>query len=428
MSILKSMLLNTSSMLHGAADVTAENIAALTEADLKEYRGYFKLVHERDTTLTHEELASLVLSTDDDMEPKDWAEVMLNAEVEEEGMIGLPTPSDTTAGSAYSYAVRMSKELLNDIDVLGEGALEAKRGRAVIMFDLFRDYGKEVVEGVGTEKESGWPRPGSFKPGSGKITDDHAGDNERWDKEETTITKVDGTSGKGTKSFYQELVDFSPRGHALLEEKAAVKKLIGDARKTKKKAGAIDIKRNNFKSNIIGAVKLAQRMAFVNAKTGMNCEVEMDDGQVAASNKLIFIQDKTAHTKFDVITIGQFLALKVSEGATYSAIVGTTVRKPKSGTGPQAVEVNINSTIDFDKVTAAYSVFIDKINVAIAGKDMKPYNGLLTHLNSAGTDELLLSMNSIMDFFEGILSKKAFADRLAVLLNDGKAPKETKVA
>lgn len=333
------------------------------------------------------------------------------------------TVADLEAGSAYSYAIKMSKELQHDIEVLGQAALENKRGAAVIMFDLFNDYGIDTVC-------KAWPKPGSYKPGQGHADTEVSG-NQPWDKEDTTIQKTDGTTGKGVKSFYSEFVDWSAYGKGLLDDKAEIKKDIGNVRVTKRKLSAIDTKRGNFKSSIVRAVNLAQKMAFVNAETGMHCEVEMDDddrSKVAASNKIVFIQDKSAQTKFDTITIGQFLALKVIAGATYSAIVGTVARKPRQPAGAaDTVVPEVNSLDTFDKMTASYATFFDKIEEALSHKDQKAYNALLTRLNAAGSDDILLSLNKIMNFAEGLLSKPGISKRLADLIADG-GKKETKAA
>lgn len=406
-SILKSVLLGTA-LRAVAVHATEQEIAAVSPEDVKEYRGYFKLVHDRDTTLTHEDLVSLVLSTTDDMEPKDWAEVILNAE-EEETETETDDRSlddvDQTPGSAYSYAIRFDAAFEKDIDVLAEAALENKRGGAVIMNDLFRIFGEETVCNV-------WPQPGSEK---GKV-----GDNEAYDKESTDITKVDGTTGKGTRSFYQDMVDLSAKGAQLLKEKTALKDKQGDVLHYKPKMAAIDGRRSNFKSVIVRAVNLAKKIAFVNSKTGMHAEIVMDTDDnnqpvVAKSNKVIFIKDDNNQTKFDVITIGQFLALKVSEGATYSAIVGTSQRATKAGTGPVAQNVKIETIPQFDDVSAEMATFFERLT-----NDAKASNAFLTHLNGAGTDDLLLSLNAIMLGIDGYLSKPGIDKRLKDLLAEGK--------
>lgn len=396
-------------------------MSTLTMADVAEYFSAYKAKYNEPLTLSLDSVEQVLMGTEEDD-----LEIILPAlhdamqpdETETETNDRLPVERDERPGSAYSYAVKMDATFERDLETFAQAALENKRGGAVIMLDLFRNYGQETIEAV-------WPKPGSYKPGQGHL-DTEAGSNEPWDKEDTSITKVDGTTGKGTKSFYQELVDLSPKGNALLAERTELKKVVGDVKGVKPKLSLVESKRTSYKSAIIRAVNLAQKMAFCNAKTGLQCEVVMDvddngNNIVAYGTKLIFIKSKTDQTKFDVITIGQFLALKVSEGATFLQITGTTQRKPRAAAAP--MEVNINSSGDFDVVTAAYATFIDRIEEAMNKKDMKPYNGLLTHLNSDNSTDLLLSMNKIVNFFEPLLSKPGISTRLAKALGDEKTTK-----
>lgn len=321
--------------------------------------------------------------------------------------------TDTSMGSAYSYAVKFDKAFEDKIKVLADAAIENKRGAAVIMQDLFRLFGEETVVDV-------WPVPGTYKPGNGGNKAIHAGDNERWDKEDTSITKADGTTGKGTRSFYADLVGNSALGHDMTTGKETAKKAIGDVKTTKPDAAAFELKLTTFKGAIARAANLAKRIAFLNNKTEVQVSVIMEEGEVKKSNKVIFIKNSKDDSKFDVITIGQLLALKVVEDGTYAAITGTTQRASRSGTGSQeGVVPEVNSLDMFDKVTASYATFFDKLNEAIGKKDLKAYNALLTRLNAAGSDDLLQSLNTIMNSIEAILSKPGISKRLADMIADG---------
>lgn len=399
-------------------------MTTLTMKDVAEYFTAYKAKYGTELTLSLDSVEQVLMGCEDDDLTIILPALHAASIPDEEDVTGRDVvASDLKPGSAYSYAIKMSKELEHDITTLGEAALQNKRGAAVIMFDLFKDYGQEVVTNA-------WPKPGSYKPGQGHADIEVSG-NQPWDKEDTSILKTDGTTGKGVRSFYSEFVDFSAYGKSLVDEKAEIQKEIGKARSKKTKLSAIDTRRTNFKSSIVRAVNLAQKMAFVNAETGMHCEIQMDPdnpSKVASGTKLIYIQNKLAQGDFDVITIGQFLALKVTEGATYTAIVGTTQRKPRATPGAaDTVVPEVNSLDVFDKVTASYATFFDKMNDALAAKDTKAYNALLTRLNAAGSDDLLLSMNLIMNSVEAILSKPGISKRLADLIADG-GKKETKAA
>jgi hypothetical protein len=283
------------------------------------------------------------------------------------------------------------------------------------MLDLFRIYGQDTVETV-------FPKPGSKKW--------EQSSNIPWDKYKAPKSLEEGSTSD--RSWYVDFIEASNRGKRLIAERESIKAsakgtdgvmpehghLVGDKKRRAVAMAAIQGKMNNAKQAIIRAVNLAHKLAFVNAHTEMEAILMTeDDGTPVASNKLIYIEDKTKKTQSDVVTIGQFLAYKVTDGATYNAIVGTTTRAAGSGTGPQAEpEINVNTLTQFDKVTAAYATFIDKMNEAIAKKDMKAYNAFLTHLNADNSGDLLLSLNSIMGFLDGILSKPALSRRLADLL------------
>jgi hypothetical protein len=164
----------------------------------------------------------------------------------------------------------------------------------------------------------------------------------------------------------------------------------------------------------------------------MHCELVMDEDDngnqvVTDSDKVIFITDKTNKTKLDTISIGQLLALKVSENAKYSEIVGTTKRKPRTPAGQVEVP-EIGTSLDlFDKFTSSYANFVDTIEEETNRKDMKNYNALLTKLNSAGGTDMIVSLNRIMNFIEALLSKPGISKKLADALADG-TKKEKKAA
>lgn len=331
---------------------------------------------------------------------------------------------DTSEGSAYAYAEKMDDKFQADLDVLAEAALQNKRGGAVIMDDLFRLYGEETVCNV-------WPVPGS-EADNGRMLG-----NRLAAKYKTTIRKEDGTTGEGKVDWYSEFVRYSPRGKELYRQKESLrgiaaketgphiledhKSLIGDAVKLKSAKAALDGKINNAKSAIVRAVQLAQKMAHYNKTTTMGCQISREeDGTPAKSNRLVFIFNTEDRSKFDVLTIGQFLALKnMEEGAKYSSIVGSTTRQRKT---PETAKIDrtINTLDVWDETLAAEATFIDKVEEQIGRKEMKAYNALLTRLNAQGSDDLLLSINKIVNFYEAILSKPAYADRLAKLLGDTK--------
>lgn len=423
-SVLHSLMSGASLL---AVAYAPEGKNTLTMSDVAPYTDAFKAKYGRNTTLSLDDIEQIIERAEGDMSADDFAEAFKEAEPEiddadypngkaDDRSAAPAYVQDTKPGSAWDFAQRMDKQFSDDLETSAKAALENKRGAAVIMLDLFRLYGKDTVENV-------FPVPGSKKW--------EQNDNQPFDKYKVPKTLEEGSTAE--RSWYSDFIEASPRGKDLFAQRESIKKsgtegakaevmpehqhLIGDKRKRVAARAAIDGKINNFKAAIVRAVNLAKRLAFVNQSTGMEAILMTeDDGKPVESTKLVYIEDKSNKTVSDVITIGQFLALKVAEGATYSAIVGTTQRAPRT---PEAtVEVKVETLPQFDAVVTEVHTFIDKINEAIGKKDMKAYNALLTHLNGAGSDDILLSMNAVMNFFEGMLSKPGISKRLADLLAD----------
>jgi hypothetical protein len=394
-------------------------MTTITMKDVAEHFAAYKAKFNEDCELPLDAIEQIMEeATDDEAMLQGMYEAQHTDDEDDRSDDAVPAVADTTEGSAYAYAEKMDPAMSEHLEVLAEAALQNKRGGAIILMDLHRLYGEDIVNDI-------WPVPGS-KADNGRMLG-----NRLAAKYATTVRKEDGTTGEGTVDWFGEFIRYSPRGKVLYAQKESLrgigqketgphileehKHLIGDAVKLKGAKSAIDGKISNAKASLVRAVQLSQRMAFCNKSTGLGCEISKDDdGQPAASNKLIYVYNTTDRSKFDVLTIGQFLALKnITEGAAYSAIVGSSTRKKKE---VAKVDYSINSLEQFDTVVNALATFVDKMEQATAKKDMKAYNALLTRLNAAGSDDLVLELNSAMNFIESLLSKPVLADRLAKLL------------
>ena len=390
-------------------------MTSLNSSDFAPYLVAFKEKYGHDYGLPVESIEEIILEGEDD----NVDAVIEGMEIEEseagirDRLPAKPRVIDDSMGSPYSYAIKFDAAFERDIEVLAKAAIENKRGAAVIMRDLFRLFGEETVTEV-------WPVPGSWKPGQAPKTNGafEAEANRVWDKE--TGPKPGGETGTITKSFYSDLIALSARGDRLLKEKAAFGDgFVGDKRLKLKRVAAITTQLSNFKSSIVRAVSLGQRIAFCNAYTRMHCEIETEviDGveQVAQSNKLVYIEDKDDRKKNDIITIGQFLGLKgVVEEATYAQIVGAAQRPPKVPATGLDLLVNGKLPLErFDTVMAASAIFAEDVTNGRLRGDLKEYNALLTKLNGAGSDPLLMSMHSFSAFLDGLLSQPAFQKRIA---------------
>ena len=312
---------------------------------------------------------------------------------------------DDTVGSPYSYAVKFDAAFEHDLETLYQAALENKRGAAVIMNDLFRMFGEDTVTEV-------WPKPNTWKAGHGPK-ELQVSDNEPYDKRNTIVRKPDGTTSEGTWSFYSDLVSMSARGTAILaqieraKESTTVIDKVTDVSK-------LQTKLSNFKGAIVRAVELAKRMDFCNKHTKMAVEIitEVVDGKKVPKHtpKLIYVRDTNDRTKFNILTIGQFLSKPVKIDATYADIMGKRQRETDK-TGPEVQNVHIRNLNEFDDVINTTASFFTQLTT-----DTKAMNTLLTHLNSAGSDEHLTALNTIMVSIDAILSKPAYAKRLSDIL------------
>lgn len=407
--------------------MTNVDTSTLDPSDVQEYRGYFKLVYNRECTLTHDELVSLVFSTDDEMEPKDWAEAMLAAEEhgpENDDRSADSDVVDETAlltSSAYEYASKWDDQFIADLETNAQAALENKRGAAVLMLDLIRMHGKETIL-------NNWPVPGS------KATESQ--NPHRYNK--TTKDAVTGETKTGTNNgdWYFDLFDASKPGRAfqlkmvswkgakagekgkhILPRHAA---MAGDEIKLIAEKGKLDSERNTKKAGIVRAVNTIFQMHRINTETQMEVElITQDNGAPVESQKLLYAHNKKDRKQFRILTIGQLLALSVDKakaaGGEYAHVIGTTGRGPKAK-GGEAVDYTIKSIKTFDSVTAEYATFFEKLR-----KDTKAMNTFLTHLNEEGGEDMLLSLNSIMTDIDSYLSKPAYQKRLqTALMNERK--------
>lgn len=407
----------------------------LTMADVAQYFTAFQAKFGYPCNLSVDDIEQILMGVEDDDEAiivNAMNDAMKPDEDEEDNSSESEVPAIETAedGSPYSYSAKMDDAFDQHLEVLAEAALQNKRGAAVIMFDLHRLHGADTINMV-------WPEPGSNADNGRMIG------NRLADKFKTVVKKEDGTSGEGEVSWIKEYVRTSPRGKKLYAAKESIrgvsaketgphileehKFLIGDNVKQKAYKSTAEQRITSANGAIARAVTLSQRMHLCNTKTTMGARISCDDdGSPVQSNKLVFVWNTEDPTKFDLLTVGQFLALKVEEGKKYNEIVGSTRRAPR-----KAEETKIDRTVStldvFDETAAAFATFFDKIEEQTARKEMKAYNALLTRLNAAGSDDLLLSLNKVMVNIDALLSKPGISDRLSKLLA-GPADTKSKAA
>lgn len=405
-------------------------MSTLTMNDVASQLAAFRTKYNRETTLSLDDIEGIVMNAEADMSDEDFAEAFFEAETPDSND-DRSAPDVVTAGSGWSYAAKLDdKEFREHLETNAKAALENKRGAAVLRRDLIRLFTLATIESV-------WPIPGSTEK-------THPGINRALHKYPTIVKDADGMDKAGTGDWYADLFDGSADGKAWAVQSASLKsvkanetgkhilpeheKLRGDEVKLVTARSALDSHRTNKKNAIIRTVNLIQKMARINEETEavvrLVTENGKDDGDPVASNKLLFLKNTKDETQFRVLTIGQILALNVDKakananGATYTALIGTTGRAANSGTGSDVQNVKVDSIKQFDDVTAAYATFFDKLV-----NDPKATNALLTHLNGAGSDDLLLSLNAVMNGIDGYLSKPGISARLSKLLADGKQVK-----
>lgn len=409
-------------------------MSTLTMKDVAGYLAAFRVKHSRETTLTMDEMEAIIMNAEADMTDDDFADAFFEAETPDADATDDRSLTDTGQDSAYTVAKLLSdKDFVAHLETNALAALENKRGAAVLRRDLVRLVGLEVIATI-------WPVPGSTTKTVQGNRRPH-----KYNKSVTNVTTGETTVGTDNGDWYADAYDASEDGKALLakiESLAAVKrgetgkhilpehaKIAGDEIKLTAKKSQLDTFRTTKKNAIIRAVNLVQKMYRINNETEMVAELITVDGtpegEPESSNKLIYAYDRKDQKKFRILTIGQLLALDVDKGkangGTYVAMIGTTKRAPKKGTGVEVQNIVVKAPKQADDATAALAGFFDDLVT-----DTKGTNAFLTYLNGAGSDDFLLSLNTVVTAGATYLEKPAIATRLGKLLTDEK--KNRKVA
>lgn len=413
-------------------------MANVTMAQVAPYMVAFKAKFNEDCTLT---LDAIELALEEAKDDAELIQMLFDAQHAEDD--DAPTadadetgtdpdrsaPIEVKSGTGWFYATKLDDAAFQEhLAVNAEAALENKRGAAVIGLDLIRIYTREVISGE-------WPIIGS-------TDKTHPGGNRQTHKYPTIVKDTaTGEDKPGTGDWYADLFDGSPDGKAWKvksDSLNAVKKgekgkhvlpehasLEGDEVALIAERSYLDNQRTTKKNAIIRSVNLIQKMDRINEETEAKCVlVTKEDGTPARSNKLVYIKNTKDETKFRVLTIGQALGLDIDKakasqfGATYLALIGTKQRKPKTPEGG-AQNIKVETLPQYDDWAASGATFFDRLV-----SDAKATNQFLTHLNSAGTDDLILSMDAIQMGIDGYLSKPGISKRLAELKAEGRTAKK----
>lgn len=405
-------------------------MSTLTMKDVAPQLNAFNAKYGRATSLTMDEIEAIIASAESDMSDDDFAEAFFEAET--------PEPSDdrsdggdNSSDSAYEVAKLLSDPaFVEHLETNAKAALENKRGAAVIRRDLVRLAGLEVIATI-------WPVPGTTTKTAQGNRRPH-----KYNKTVTDITTGETKTGTDNGDWYADAYDASQDGKALLaklDSLAAAKrgetgphilpehaKIAGDEIRLVAQKSKLDGFRTNKKNAIIRAVNLVQRMHRINTETEMTCELITVDGtpegEPEDSNKLVYAYNSKDRKQFRILTIGQLLALDVDKakgsGGTYVAVIGTTKRPPKKGTGVAVQNIGVKAPKELDDAMSATANYFDGLTT-----DTKATNALLTYFNGAGTDDFILSCNTVMDALSSYLDKPTIAKRLQGLLVDGKKRK-----
>jgi hypothetical protein len=305
-----------------------------------------------------------------------------------------------------AIASNLSTTVIEELAAQSEAKARIKRGAAWLAFYFLKDWGVETMRE--------FPRVGSkHKPGSNHVSD--------MNPEE--YKKADGTMGERQVSIYAKVWDVSDAGkqhYANVEAHKAAKDTAPDSTEWEIEMNRLTSVRANEINKLKEAFKLFQKIEAVNDNIDdAEAELAMDhtgEQPVKGHNNVILkrIDGPTAIKKYST---GQFLALKldkcIAEGkTTYAALISTTGKG--SGDGPDTFIKPIEKVEQWDQVTAEYCSYLDKV----VG-DTKKLKDLYTHLNEAGSDGLLLSLDNIYTRIETIIGTPANAARLTKLQEEG---------
>jgi len=305
---------------------------------------------------------------------------------------------DVTGANASSLGAMLSTEVLKELAEVGNAKVNQKNGPARTLIELETIYGPAF----------------NFFPIPGSKAKDHGSN---------ILTDIGpwGEEGK-QESWYKTFYRGSSQGKMLAQqikqhadnEKTAENKADWEADKK-----ALAMRENAAIQRIKDAVKLNIQLTKVNQLTEVIAQITRDEsGAVIRSPACIFLRNESM-TKFNQWSVGQFLQIDVDAaqdmpgGASWENVIKTTKKEPKS---PEEKWPEVKKPIEYDiglAKTLGYLVNLDE-----AGNE-KQRNAFLAHLNEAGSDYLLLSMDQMYTKLENYLELPSIKKRLAALHEDG---------
>ena len=305
---------------------------------------------------------------------------------------------DVTGANASSLGAMLSTEVLKELAEVGNAKINQKNGAARTMIDLESIYGPAF----------------NFFPVPGSKAKDHGSN---------ILTDIGpwGEEGK-QESWYKTFYRGSSQGKMLAQQI----KQHDDGKKTADNEAdweadkkALAMRENSAIQRIKDAVKLNIQMTKVNQLTEVTAQITKDkDGSVVRSPACIFIRNEDM-TKFKQLSIGQFLGIDVDAaqdmpgGATWDNVIKTMKAEPKS---IQDKWPEVKKPVEYDIGLAKTLSYLE--NLDEAGNE-KQRNAFLAHLNEAGSDYLLLSMDQMYTKLENYLELPSIKKRLAALHEDG---------
>jgi hypothetical protein len=305
-----------------------------------------------------------------------------------------------------AIASKFSDELLEELHAQSEAKARIKRGAAWLMFTLIKDFGEDKI--------AEFPRVGSKHKAGANIVSDMNPEPKK---------NKDGTTGETQVSFYAKAWDVSKSGVEYWQRVQAwddQKDTHPDTIYWEIERARLTAERSNEINKLKEAMKLFQRIYDVNdfitdAQAKLAIEGPKDNRRPVAGHQGIILKNTVTDVQ-KRYTTGQFLALNLAKaienGATYEALVATTGKG--SGAAAKVFCAEIKKVTEYDEVTSRYHSYLKH---AIADKN--EYKKLMTHLNEAGSDALILSMHGVMVDLEHVLGAPGIARRLETLIEAG---------
>lgn len=394
-----------------------------SDIDVKEYRSYYRETFGKETSLSKEDIVTMVLASEDDMEPQEWAAEMKDLETAGKTIINpvFTVDGDAAKARAVALASRESEGMSSAIETVMKAKEDWQGGPLKVLLAMSATYGEDMET---------FPVP-----------DSEGGNNP--DKFSLETTDSNGKTVQKKTSFYIQFADATKEGRAVLQELEYVSRSMKtdpNVNKSDIPAHILDMspdklaarqkfltdRRGNMRSSYKKAMQLYFQFQSVNELAGISARPLWEDdegGEVMRTGSPILVITTNASRMtqdWRHLSISNFLKLnpkKAEEGGgTFKALLDTLTRAPKEGQGGVAAsaQLPVVKTVDtFDNYLSSLAHYVDEVT---SDPKQVELSAIYKKLNGAGSDDFLVSIFELYHFLAGIVRKDKLAVRYQSLI------------